>query len=139
MAVIAAYLIDKSAYTRLGHDTVRKILEPLVSNNDIAVCPMVEMELLYSARSTRDYDRVAADLAGFPSVEMDAGTWSLALDLQQRLSRRGQHRRAIPDLLISAAALQHQLTVLHYDKDFELIADVSDLHQRWVAPRGSVD
>lgn len=137
--MIAAYLIDKSAYTRLGHDTVRAALESLLRDNHIAMCPMVALELLYSARSARDYDRVDTDLQSFPAVDMDADTWALAWDLQRRLSRRGQHRRAIPDLLISATALQHQLTVLHYDHDFELIAEISDLHQRWIVPRGSVD
>lgn len=135
----AAYLIDKSAYTRLRWPTVQAKIEPLLIDDQLAVCPIVALELLYSARSGGDYDRVSALLQEFPSAIMNAATWSVALDLQRKLSRKGQHRLAIPDLLISATAIQHDLIVLHYDKDFELVAAVSDLQHQWVVPRGSVD
>jgi predicted nucleic acid-binding protein len=49
-----------------------------------------------------------------------------ALDVQQVLADRGTHRApSIPDLLIAAAAELAGLTVLHLDKDFELIAEVT--------------
>lgn len=49
-----------------------------------------------------------------------------AVAVQMALAERGQHRAAsIPDLLIAATAEVAQLTVLHLDKDFELIADVT--------------
>ena len=49
-----------------------------------------------------------------------------ALEVQLLLADRGQHRApSIPDLLIAAAAELATLTVLHLDKDFELIADVT--------------
>jgi predicted nucleic acid-binding protein len=42
------------------------------------------------------------------------------------LSRRGQHRApSIPDLLVSATAEISRMTVLHVDKDFDLIAEVT--------------
>jgi predicted nucleic acid-binding protein len=50
-----------------------------------------------------------------------------ALEVQGRLAQRGHHRAAIvPDLLIAAIAEYADLTVLHVDKDFELIAGVAD-------------
>ena len=46
-----------------------------------------------------------------------------AVAVQSALAERGQHRApSIPDLLIAAAAELAELTVLHLDKDFELIA-----------------
>ncbi|MBO0874070.1 MAG: PIN domain nuclease [Pseudonocardia sp.] len=136
--MIASYLIDKSAYTRIRIPAVREVVEPLLLDDRVAVCPMVTLELLYSAKSTEDYDRLSALLGELPSATMNAATWSVALDLQRRLSRRGQHRIAIPDLLIAAAAIQYDLVVLHYDKDFDLIAAVSDLQHQWVVDKGSV-
>jgi predicted nucleic acid-binding protein len=136
--LIASYLIDKSAYTRIRIPAVREVVEPLLLDDQVAVCPMVTLELLYSAKSTDDYDRLSVLLGEFPSATMNAATWSVALDLQRRLSRRGQHRIAIPDLLIAAAAIQYDLVVLHYDKDFDLIAAVSDLRHQWVVDKGSV-
>jgi len=63
----------------------------------------------------------------------DRLTW-----ITRMLASRGQHRApSIADLFVSAVALTHDATVLHYDKDFELIADVSGLHHEWIVPRGS--
>lgn len=45
----------------------------------------------------------------------------------------------IPDLIVAAAAEGAELTVLHYDSDFELIATVTGQEVEWVVPRGSVD
>jgi predicted nucleic acid-binding protein len=48
------------------------------------------------------------------------------VELQSVLAERGQHRApSVPDLLIAAAAELGDLTVLHVDKDFELIAGVT--------------
>lgn len=136
--MIASYLIDQSAYTRIRIPAVREVVEPLLLDDEVAVCPMVTLELLYSAKATDDYDRLSVLLGELPSATMNAATWSVALDLQRRLSRRGQHPIAIPDLLIAAAAIQYDLVVLHYDKDFDLIATVSDLRHQWVVDKGSV-
>lgn len=45
----------------------------------------------------------------------------------------------MPDLLIAATAERHDVTVLHYDADFDLIAEVTGQLTRWVVPRGSAD
>ena len=42
------------------------------------------------------------------------------------------------DLLVAAAAERAGLTVLHYDQDFDLIAEVTGQPTEWVVPRGSV-
>lgn len=34
---------------------------------------------------------------------------------------------------------EHDLTVLHYDGDFDLIASLTGHHCRWIVPAGSVD
>ncbi|HEY0806728.1 MAG TPA: PIN domain-containing protein [Pseudonocardiaceae bacterium] len=47
--------------------------------------------------------------------------------------------RKLPDLLIAAAAERRGLTVLHYDRDFELIADVTGQQHEWVVLRGTID
>ena len=49
-----------------------------------------------------------------------------AIELQAVLAARGQHRGpSVPDLLIAATAELAELTVLHIDKDFDLIADIT--------------
>ncbi|MDE0268880.1 MAG: hypothetical protein OXI96_07590 [Acidimicrobiaceae bacterium] len=49
-----------------------------------------------------------------------------AVAVQLALARIGQHRTpSIPDVLIAATAELAGLTVLHVDKDFDLIAEVT--------------
>jgi predicted nucleic acid-binding protein len=49
-----------------------------------------------------------------------------AVEIQMVLADRGMHRApSIPDLLIAAIAERSGLTVLHLDKDFELIAEIT--------------
>lgn len=50
-----------------------------------------------------------------------------AAAVQMLLADRGQHRApAIPDLLVAATAELSGLTVLALDKDFDLIAHITD-------------
>jgi len=49
-----------------------------------------------------------------------------AAQVQAQLADRRQHRGpSIPDLIIAAVAELSDFTVLHYDKDFELIANIT--------------
>ena len=44
----------------------------------------------------------------------------------------------MPDLLIAAVAEQHRVTVLHYDADYDRIAEITGQPMRWIVPRSSV-
>jgi predicted nucleic acid-binding protein len=58
----------------------------------------------------------------------------------QRRLALAQHRGAGPaDLLIAATAVEHDLVVLHYDRDFELLGEVCGVPQHPVVPLGSID
>src|SRR6266705_2404632 len=65
--------------------------------------------------------------------------WRRSLDVQAALWRGGQIRAVgFPDLLIAAVAEREQVTVLHYDGDYDLIAKITGQPARWVVPRGTV-
>ena len=65
--------------------------------------------------------------------------WRRALDVQAALWRGGRIRAVgLPDLLIAAVAERERVTVLHYDGDYELIAQVTAQPVQWVVPRGTV-
>jgi predicted nucleic acid-binding protein len=94
------------------------------------VCPIGELEQLYSARSAADYDVLKADLhARFETVGTPADIFDRALRLQRDLARHHGmwHRTPIPDLLIAETALHHGLGVVTVDADFERIAEVRPL------------
>jgi len=87
-----------------------------------------------------DYAGVAKVLRALPRVPMSEEVLDRALEVQGRLAKRSQHRGvSLPDLIIAACAEGAGLTVLHYDADYERIAEVTRQPVQWVVPRGSVD
>lgn len=86
------------------------------------------LEIGYSARSARDHRSLMDEppIASMPIEYLTPRIEDRALELQRVLSERGQHRSpSAPDLLIAATAELAELTLLHLDKDFDLIADVT--------------
>lgn len=140
MAGVAEYLVDKSALARLQKPAVRAVLAPLIQRGVLGTCGVLELEMLYSSRDVADHDRMRNYLSGFEWLAVFDGCWDRAIEVHRALTSRGLHRTVrMPDLLIAATAERHDVTLLHYDADFDLIADVTGQLTRWVVPRGSVD
>jgi hypothetical protein len=93
---------------------VRGVIEPQVERGELARAGISDLEIGDSARSE-------------------------ARQVQRLLASRHQRGRKIPDLLVAAAAEARGLTVLHYDADFDRIAEVTGQPCRWVVPAGSID
>lgn len=105
----------------------------------VATCGVVDLEFLYSAASPKIYSATTAMLRGMPRAAIDDECVSRALEVQALLAGRSQHRGvSLPDLLIAACAERAELTVLHYDADYDRVAKVTGQPTRWVVPRGSV-
>lgn len=139
MAVTPKYLADKSALARLRHPAVATVLTPLLTAGQVATCSVLELEILYSARSHRDFVDTRHELHGYPRLPVAQSDFDRAIDVMELLARRGQHRAAgLPDLLLAAIAERHKVVLLHYDADFDVIAGVTDQQMQWVVPRGSV-
>ncbi len=137
MALSARFLADKSALARFPVPAVEARLGPLLEDGAIATCTIVDLEVLYSSRSLADYETILEERRALDTAPITEDVVRTAVELQHELARRGQHRVPIPDLLISAAALRANLVVLHYDRDFERIADAGGAAQEWVVPPGS--
>jgi hypothetical protein len=102
---------------------------------------VTDLEQLFSARSGTEHREWREEIAlRFTRLPIRQAMLDRAIEVQGLLADRGQHRGAnVPGLLVAAAAEQAELTVLHYDADFELIARVTGQPAEWVVPRGSVD
>jgi predicted nucleic acid-binding protein len=136
------FLLDTSALARLFRDpTVRGRWEHQITAGLVAVCPIVELEVLYTARSKTDRDELLDLLdAAFCWVPMPERVFSRAAEIQADLTARGTHRSAgAVDLLVAATADLHGLTLVHYDHDFEQITAVTGQTMTWLAPPGSLD
>ena len=138
MALRPLWLAGKSALARLHRKPVADLLGPLLSNGLVATCPIIDLELLYSARSFVDYRHVLAERRAFPSYPVNREVTDRAIEVQFEMARRSQHRIALPDLLIAAVAEVNHLTVIHYDGDYDRIAAITGQPCEWVAPRGSL-
>ena len=141
MAAVARYLADTSALARLNRPAVDATLSPLLEAGLVATCGMVELELLFSARSPDDYRRRQQQLRdGFESLAMPDEIWRRAQHVQSELARRSAHRgAALPDLLIAATAERHGVAILHYDHEYDLIASVTGQAVHWIVPRGTAE
>jgi predicted nucleic acid-binding protein len=138
VALTALYLADKSALARFRVPSVGARLRPLLEEGLLATCAMVDLEVLYSARSLDDYMEIRQERRSLDDEPITPKVMRRALDIQQLLAERGHHRLPLPDLVIAAAAECAGLTVLHYDADFERIAAAAGTAHEWVVPRGSV-
>lgn len=121
------YLIDTSGLFRILQRDLRAVWADHVSAGVIAVCPVVELEFLYSARSLADrLDKVRLLRTAFAWVPMAESAYERAAEVQQLLTQRGEHRSAgAVDLLVAATAERLGLTVLANDRDFRTIAAVT--------------
>jgi predicted nucleic acid-binding protein len=135
------FLIDTSALVRILRDPeVRSAWRQEITAGRVATCPIVELELLYSARSAAGRAELSGDLRqAFSRVVMPDRGFARAVEVQDALTDRGTHRSAgVVDLLVAATGEAHGLTVLHYDADFLHVAEVTGQSVRWVAEPGSV-
>ena len=138
MAVSPSYLADKSALARMTHAYVAERLAPLILGGQVATCAVIDLEVLYSARSLGDYEEILVERGALPTLPLTETVASRALDVQHLLARRGQHRVPVPDLLIAATAEVNGVAVIHYDADYDRIARVTGQPAEWVVPRGSI-
>jgi len=123
---VSLLLIDKSAYVR-GEIAA-------ADADELCLCAVTRLELLYSARTSADYERIEADLAMFRDLRMDFETFATALLAQRELAARGQHRIPLPDLLIASCAQQYAADVVHVDRRYEALAGVLAFRPRRLDP-----
>jgi predicted nucleic acid-binding protein len=123
----------------MNHESVRVRLAPIIEAGEAATCAVVDLEVLFSARNYEDHREIRRrrELA-YERVPVNDDVFDRAVEIQAELARTGRHRIPIPDLLIAAASESADLTVLHYDADFDAIAEVTGQRTEWVVPRGSV-
>jgi predicted nucleic acid-binding protein len=113
----------------------------LIEGGELAVCTPFLLEAGWSARSVAHHQDLLADLLALPRLRIDADVEDAALEAQHDLARRGHHRSASPsDLLIAACAHTNGAGVLHYDRDYDVLGELTGLvfESQWLAPAGTL-
>ena len=122
------WLIDKSALVRLAASPDAEQWSTNIERGLVRISTVTLLEVGYSARSAGELraGHASPPLASMPVEYLTPTIEDRAAEIQTLLAERGQHRApAIPDLLIAASVELAQLTVLHTDKDYDLIAAIT--------------
>lgn len=122
------WLVDKSALSRLATSNQADEWATRIERGLVRIAVVTLLEVGYSARSATDLrsGRSEPPLSAMPVEYLTPSIEDRALEVQQLLADRGHHRAvAIPDLILAATAELGGLTVLHVDKDFELVATLT--------------
>jgi predicted nucleic acid-binding protein len=122
------WLIDKSALVRLSESPDASEWIARIDRGLVRIATVTILEIGYSARSADDLHAKLSrpPVAAMPIENMTPRGEARAVEVQQLLASRGPHRASsIPDLMIAATAELAGLSLLHVDKDFELIAELT--------------
>jgi predicted nucleic acid-binding protein len=125
---VTSWLIDKSALVRLAASPDAADWASRIERGLVRIATVTRLEVGYSARSGPELRAGLRQppLASMPVEYLTPTIENRAVEVLALLADRGQHRApSLPGLLIAAIAELAGLTVLHLDKDFEIIADLT--------------
>ncbi len=125
---MTAWLIDTSALARIGASPDAAAWADRIERGLVRIGTVTRLGVGYSARSGPLLRSAAhrPPLASMPVEYQTPASEDRAIEVQTLLADRGRHRApSVPDLLVAATAELAGLTVLHLDKDFDLIAEVT--------------
>jgi predicted nucleic acid-binding protein len=130
------HLLDMSVAARLGQREVAEVVEPLQRGGRVGRTGVLELEAMFAARSHADAQRVHEWLLmTLPLVPTHQADWERASEVMLLLAERGKHRAAgLADLVLAAVGERAGLTVLHCDRHFQHIAEVTGQPVQVVAP-----
>ena len=129
-------LLDTSAWVLAERNrAVAKRLAAETRIGALGISTMTALEVLYTSRNAEEYQSTVERMRRLPWYDLSDPR--AAIEVQHRLALRGQHRTSIPDVIVAATAAEHGLRVLHYDSDYERLAEVTGIAHEWVAERGT--
>jgi predicted nucleic acid-binding protein len=115
-------------------------LATLIEAGLVATTAQLDAEALYSARNSAEYEQLWSDRRlAYEYLPTNDEHWQTALNAQRQLASTGRHRAVgMADLLIAVLADTYDVTLIHYDADFEIAAEVLPFQHQWVMERGTI-
>jgi hypothetical protein len=123
-------LIDTSLWVPIYRDAssaASQRVQSVIGNEEFVFCQFIRAELLQGCRDEREWARSLDYLDDQSYLEMSPGGWTEAARIYFEPRQRGLTVRSTLDCCIAVVALEHDLTLLHNDRDFETIAIVRPL------------
>jgi len=125
---VTSWLIDKSALVRLAVSPDAADWAARIERGLVRIATVTRLEVGYSARSGSDLRAglQRPPLSSMPVEYLTPAIEDRSVEVLALLADKGLHRApSIPDLIIAAAAELAGLTVLHLDRDFDVIAEIT--------------
>lgn len=135
------WVVDTSAWARASAPKVAAAWKRSADADDLVICPVVTLELLYQAQDRDRVERTATACTALRQAPITRTVTDAAVMAIRELASRGAdgaHRVRIPDALVAAAAAERGFGVLHYDHHFDRLAEVLGFESRWIAPAGTL-
>lgn len=135
------WVADTSAWGRAEEPQIARRWIAAARARELVGCPVVTLELLHAARDHEAVETVAAALMGLRQAPVTLSVTDAAISAVRELAgagTAGSHRVPVADALIAAAAAERGFGVLHYDHDFDRLAEVLSFTSQWIAAPGSV-
>lgn len=120
-------LVDTSAWIEFlrgtGSDTHRAVRRLLEDDGPVHTTDVVVMEVLAGARDNDHHRQLRRLLARCEHLPVQGlASYEAAADLYRSCRQAGETVRALTDCLIGAVALGVGVSVLHNDRDFDVLA-----------------
>jgi predicted nucleic acid-binding protein len=133
-------LIDTSAWARARNPAVRERWTEALRAGQLRLAPTIRLEILISARGGTEFDSLAEALSALQATQLTGSIVHAAENAMRQLAQRshGAHRLPVIDYLLAATAEQLGAAVLHYDRDYDTLAEVMEFESAWLAPPGSI-
>jgi predicted nucleic acid-binding protein len=133
-------VVDTSAWMRRQHPMVRERWQETHLLGQFRLSPLVCLEVLFTAKDITAFEEWTRLLAAVWPVSVTASMLRAAESAMRDLAggSAGAHRIPIVDYFVAAAAESVGGAVLHYDRDFDRLAEVMEFESIWLAPPGSI-
>ena len=125
-------LIDTSVWIKLFRDKQGKFKQTLIKaidGKDYYLSRFTQTELLQGAKNEREWTELNNYLSTQDYIDPSVPSWSNAARIYYELRRQGITVRNTIDCLIATSAIEHDLLLLHDDRDFEEISKGTSLNQ----------
>lgn len=128
-------LVDTSVWL---FDRRRFRLADVVRPDEIAVCGPIIQEVLQGTRGTEFRERHLMLLhTHLVDVPLPLSRFEYAAEIYSTLRSSGITIRSAQDCLIAAIAILNRIELLHADRDFDYIAEATNLKARNINPSAS--
>ncbi len=131
----AVTIVDTSVWVDIFRDATgerRHRLGELVDSEDVILTAFTEMELLQGCRDEEEWALLSEYLSTQEYLNPTRETWSAAARIYFDLRRQGLTVHSPIDCCIAQLAIDSSMLLLHRDRDFETIARLRPIQQRFV-------